>query len=66
MFFVEFQGFLYAGLQNSNQCFCGNSYGEHGAAPIEDCKSECKGNSEQICGGSWRNSIYSVGKYKDN
>ncbi|XP_071964479.1 uncharacterized protein [Antedon mediterranea] len=48
----------YAGLQAGNQCFCGTSgasfsqYGEH------TCSISCVGNSSQICGDVYRNSVY--------
>ncbi len=52
------RGFSYAGVQANSYCFCGNSYGRYGGAP--NCNLRCSGNSNQICGGSWANSIYSV------
>ena len=52
------RGFLYAGTQFSNWCFCGNSYGRSGQA--NNCDMRCAGNNAQICGGSWANSVYSV------
>eukprot|EP00026_Physarum_polycephalum_P012716 Phypoly_transcript_13043.p1 GENE.Phypoly_transcript_13043~~Phypoly_transcript_13043.p1 ORF type:complete len:193 (+),score=8.61 Phypoly_transcript_13043:77-580(+) len=51
-------GYAYAGLQNANQCFCGNSYGSHGQAPNSDCNMHCSGDSSEICGAGWRNSVY--------
>ena len=47
----------------SNQCFCGNSYGSYGAAAETDCWQTCNGNSAEICGGPWRNSVYKIGKW---
>jgi hypothetical protein len=52
------KGFKYAGLQYSSYCFCGNSYGKYGQA--DNCNMKCNGNSNQICGGSWANSIYEI------
>ncbi len=48
----------------SNQCFCGNSYGKFGIASSINrvCDIPCKGNSKQICGGAYANSIYVVPK----
>jgi len=56
-------GYLYAGLQDASQCFCGNSYGNQGHTRVSDstCTFACAGNSAEICGGSWLNSIYAVG-----
>lgn len=50
----------YFGLQYSSQCFCGNSYGRYGGSNESDCNYVCTGDSSQICGGYWRNSIYKV------
>uniref|UniRef100_A0A1I8IHA2 WSC domain-containing protein n=1 Tax=Macrostomum lignano TaxID=282301 RepID=A0A1I8IHA2_9PLAT len=51
--------FRYFGLQAQGFCFCGNSYGLHGAASSDsECNKNCYGNSSQICGGFDRNSIY--------
>ena len=52
------KGFQYAGLQYSNQCFCGNSYGKLGKS--NNCNMPCSGNSQEICGGNWANSVYQV------
>jgi len=60
------QGAYYFGVQDGNQCFCGTSYGSYGQAPDGDCNMACVGNPAQggdahdICGGSWRNSVYQV------
>uniref|UniRef100_A0A1I8J0W9 WSC domain-containing protein n=1 Tax=Macrostomum lignano TaxID=282301 RepID=A0A1I8J0W9_9PLAT len=50
--------FRYFGVQYSSSCFCGNSYGRHGRAADSDCNMECSGNTAQICGGAYRNSVY--------
>ncbi|RIA97316.1 WSC domain-containing protein [Glomus cerebriforme] len=53
--------FKYAGLETSNQCFCGNSYGDmERLLPSEYCSASCGGNNSQICGGIWALSIYEV------
>jgi hypothetical protein len=52
------QGFAYAGTQDARQCFCGKSYGGSGAA--DNCNMACGGNSAEMCGGSWANSVYRV------
>jgi hypothetical protein len=46
----------YAGAQDGNQCYCGNSYGAFG--PSKACSSPCPGNDAEICGGPYANSIY--------
>jgi len=52
------RNFAYAGVQYSTWCFCGNSYGKYGQA--NNCDMKCGGNPNEICGGSWANSIYST------
>lgn len=51
-------GFLYAGLQYASQCFCGNGYGKYGTST--NCNMACTGNSAQICGGGYANSVYAA------
>ncbi|KAL4233175.1 hypothetical protein ACF0H5_007859 [Mactra antiquata] len=54
------RGFVYAGTQYRTFCFCGNSYNTL-ETPIEShCNMACSGNSSQICGGGYRNSIFRV------
>ncbi|XP_074649121.1 uncharacterized protein LOC141904433 [Tubulanus polymorphus] len=53
------RGYVYAGLQYSEECFCGRSYGKHGGRRADtECGMKCAGNSDQICGDAYRNSIY--------
>ena len=50
-------GFTYAGVQYSEECFCGNT------APTitaQNCDMECAGNAKQICGGVWAMNVYST------
>ena len=54
------RGFAYAGTQYGHQCFCGNSYGQHG--PSNDCKMPCSGSPAEICGGYWANRVYGVSR----
>ncbi|CAH1268732.1 CSMD1 [Branchiostoma lanceolatum] len=57
------EGFSYSGTQYSTQCFCGTA-GNFAALgeprPAADCASACGGDASQICGGSWRMSVYRV------
>jgi len=55
-------GFVYAGLQNGHECWCGNSYGNNGVAPENDCITPCSGSSSETCGAGYRNSVYRSGK----
>jgi len=54
--------YYYSGLQNGDQCWCGNTYGFLGTAPSTDCNIKCTSNSKELCGGVYRNSIYLVGE----
>lgn len=50
---------------SSYQCFCGDSYGKYGQANSRDCDVACPGNSTQMCGGGWRNSVFEVAVLPD-
>jgi hypothetical protein len=54
-------GYKLAGTQYSYQCWCGDSL--NGAQPIPDneCNMQCLGNAAEMCGGSYRNSVYTTG-----
>jgi hypothetical protein len=55
-------GYQYAGTQYYEQYFCGNSYGTYYPEFTDPtgCNTPCAGNSNEICGGSWHNSVYNV------
>ena len=62
---MHFVGYKYAGLQYSEECYCGNSgYDRYGVG--DGCNQTCSGNSDQICGGAFRNSVYLIRKYNYN
>ena len=48
-------GHLYAGLQTAGYCACGDTYGKYGTS--RGCNMRCTGDSTQICGNTWRNTI---------
>ncbi|XP_071125471.1 uncharacterized protein [Mytilus edulis] len=54
--------FEYLGLQNSEQCFCGNNLNNNNYPRVPDtqCSKKCKGENTRMCGAAWRNSIYRV------
>jgi hypothetical protein len=57
---AQAQGLTFAGLQYFGQCFGGNNLGPtYTKAPGSECNTPCSANSGEICGGAWRNSIYS-------
>ena len=51
-------GWKYFGLQNGNECFCGNSVATGLDAPAMDCDIACAGNSSFACGAGWRLNLY--------
>ena len=52
------QGFAFAGVQDGDWCYCGNSYARYGAAT--DCSSACAGNFWYTCGGPYSNEVYAA------
>ncbi|MCJ1315893.1 hypothetical protein MMC15_001213 [Xylographa vitiligo] len=56
-------GYSVAGLEYGVQCFCGNNIVNGGVLAPEDtdCSVACAGNSNEMCGGGNRMSIYSDG-----
>ncbi len=53
-------GFKYAGVQYFGQCYGGNAIA-FTKAPDSDCNTPCTANGGEMCGGTWRNSIYATG-----
>ncbi|KAF5334900.1 hypothetical protein D9611_010018 [Ephemerocybe angulata] len=47
----------YAGVENGNECYCGNNISNNGATgnilPASSCSVACTGDASQKCGGSW-------------
>ena len=52
-------GYSFAGIQYGGQCFAGN---EVGFEPATNCNMPCSADSNEICGGTWANSVYFVSK----
>ncbi|KAL1855051.1 hypothetical protein Plec18170_004465 [Paecilomyces lecythidis] len=50
-------GYIYAGLEFGNQCFCDNSI-DNGASLTSGCGNVCSGDSAEICGGANALSMY--------
>ncbi|KZO99601.1 WSC-domain-containing protein [Calocera viscosa TUFC12733] len=52
-------GFTLAGMEDGNECWCSDSL-SNGAtqANAGDCSTTCAGNSNELCGGGWRLSVY--------
>jgi hypothetical protein len=52
------KGHRYAGTENGNQCFCGETFGKYGASTA--CTMPCSGSASEKCGGFWASSINEV------
>ncbi|KAJ6591192.1 glyoxal oxidase N-terminus-domain-containing protein [Mycena vulgaris] len=57
------RGFKYAGAENANECYCGNSFegGASGGGTIassSECNMNCSGDATQSCGAGFRLSSY--------
>jgi len=59
------KGFKYFGVQNGQDCWCGNSYNNnkvlHAKVPDNECNTPCTGNPEQMCGQRFRNGVFTTG-----
>jgi hypothetical protein len=56
------QGFTLAGVEYTNECFCGTGYVNGVAptsAPASNCNMPCSGDANQMCGGNSRIQVYS-------
>ncbi len=51
-----YYGYLYAGVQYSTECFCGDSYGAYGTSL--GCIDRCSGDPSKTCGGTEANNVY--------
>ena len=52
-----FDRYLYAGLQNQAECWCGNQYGRVAETDGSPCLV-CRGEYDSLCGRSYKNSVY--------
>ena len=48
----------YFGLQNGDECHCGNKDTHFIPTHPSSCNKRCNGDRTQICGGSWRLTVY--------
>ncbi|KAJ7481720.1 glyoxal oxidase N-terminus-domain-containing protein [Mycena latifolia] len=54
------RGWIYAGVEYGNECYCGNGYATTAVSANEkDCSMPCAGKSSEICGAGYRLSVYS-------
>jgi hypothetical protein len=54
-------GWEYIGLQDGQDCFCGNGTGFSSQGVSPKCTTPCTGNSSEVCGGPCANSVYWIG-----
>ena len=56
------KGFTFAGVEYSDECYCGSGYLDNVVPPTADtgdCNMLCAGDDSQFCGGPWRIQLYS-------
>lgn len=51
-------GYSLAGVEYSQECYCGDAFQFGGAPATDGCTMACKGNSAELCGGSNRLNAY--------
>ena len=52
--------FLYFGVENGDECYCGNVLNEMVPTNSIECDKPCSGNQFQTCGSSWRLNLYDI------
>lgn len=52
-----------AGLENGQECYCGNGLQNYAAVGYTGCNKPCTGNKTEICGGSSRISVWNYTQY---
>ncbi|XP_048734636.2 uncharacterized protein LOC125650402 [Ostrea edulis] len=55
---------MYYGVENGNECWCGDSLRRRVKKSDNDCLKQCRGNRNQGCGGPWRVAVYRNYNYK--
>ncbi|KAH8105346.1 galactose oxidase [Cristinia sonorae] len=61
--FCNNKNFIFAGLEFSQECYCGNSLLNNAAnATSTDCNDACKGDATELCGGASRLNLYWSGR----
>ncbi|KAH9054054.1 WSC domain-containing protein [Lactarius deliciosus] len=57
--FCNHRKYLYAGLENGEDCYCGNYLAESANIGLPtECSVKCPGNSDEMCGASHHLSLY--------
>ncbi|XP_063956597.1 uncharacterized protein LOC129263041 [Lytechinus pictus] len=55
--------YVYAGVENADECFCGefsDCFIRHGIASDRDCQIPCRGDSTESCGGLGYISVFAI------
>ncbi|XP_041484169.1 uncharacterized protein LOC121430822 [Lytechinus variegatus] len=55
--------YVYAGVENGNECFCGeegDNYTKHEVASDRSCQTACQGNDTESCGGSGYIAVFRI------
>ncbi|KAF8738930.1 Copper radical oxidase, partial [Rhizoctonia solani] len=52
------RNFVLAGVENGNECYCGNTIKQAYPTKDSDCRVPCSGDDAQFCGGGWRLMVY--------
>ncbi|VDI03752.1 Hypothetical predicted protein [Mytilus galloprovincialis] len=68
LLYCKEQGYMYSGTEFTVKCYCGDDPYQYGPEDVGDfykqaydCNYACIGDSNQICGGFWRLSVYETG-----
>ncbi|OWZ54809.1 glucan endo-1,3-alpha-glucosidase agn1 [Cryptococcus neoformans c45] len=56
----ENRGYVFAGLQFSDECYCGNSLLQSTSYDSTRCDMSCAGDSEDTCGGTWAIELFEL------
>ena len=57
--------YSYFGLQDGDGCYCGNDDSKFIPVNPSECNQPCSGNKNEICGASWRLSVYGPNSVTD-
>ena len=50
--------FDYFGVQNGDECYCGDESSDFIPAPFYQCNQPCSGDPSQFCGSTWRLNVF--------
>ena len=60
---IRFKEFEYYGVQNGDECYCGDNDSKFILTDPIECNKPCVGDSSERCGASWRMNVYSNRAY---